>query len=213
MNTRSKQSPSIDWSATADWYDRNAEAFRAGAAKGQTSALCTSFLEGLDPGARVLDAGCGTGRDAAFIAGLGFTVSGFDPSTAMLDATRQTVPGIELRQIGFEEFDDTAGSWDAIWAMASMLHVPRSRFAHCLAKLERSLTPQGRLFVCVKHGSGEGFDDRGRPMSYHTLDEFRALRPAAHVFAITTADSAGVQTLWSNMIINRQSPSSEGTHP
>jgi ubiquinone/menaquinone biosynthesis C-methylase UbiE len=126
------KTPILDWSNTADWYDRNAGAFSAGAAKGTTSNLCRTFLEGLPAGARVLDAGCGTGRDAAFMKSLNYNVFGIDPSAEMIKATRAAVPGISLRQIGFNEFHDGPGTWHAIWAMASMLHVPRAQFETCL---------------------------------------------------------------------------------
>lgn len=199
----------IDWSRSADWYDENAATFQSGAAMGRTEDLCRTFLDGLPAGARVLDAGCGTGRDAAFMQSLGYEVSAFDPSAAMIEMTRQAAPGAALRQIGFEEFHDPPGSWDAIWAMASLLHVPRDQFETCLTRLENSLTSAGCIFLCVKSGSGEGIDDRGRPMSYHTCAELSAMRPDAQVFEVTSTDSAGVETLWANMIIEAKNVHSD----
>ncbi len=49
------------------------------------------------PAGPVLDAACGTGRHAAYLAGAGREVTGVDASEAMLERARARLPGADLR--------------------------------------------------------------------------------------------------------------------
>ena len=48
---------------TIQYYNRHAEEFCAGAFSADMSENCGRFLAFLQPGSRILDAGCGSGRD------------------------------------------------------------------------------------------------------------------------------------------------------
>jgi SAM-dependent methyltransferase len=82
----------------ADYAHRYAERFRALAARGTDVHGEASFLASLaPPPARVLDAGCGTGRVAIRLAALGYDVVGVDNDAAMLREAREEAPGLDWR--------------------------------------------------------------------------------------------------------------------
>lgn len=87
------------------------------------SALHDRFLRHVPPGCRILDAGCGVGRDALAFAGPGYAVVAFDASAEMVRLTRERVAG--QAEVLHMRFEDVAWreEFDGIWACASLLHV------------------------------------------------------------------------------------------
>lgn len=65
---------------SADYYNQNAASFFASTVTVDMSALHDAFLVKLPPGGRILDAGCGSGRDAKAFASRGYSVTAFDAS-------------------------------------------------------------------------------------------------------------------------------------
>src|SRR3954467_1923876 len=82
----------------AHYARRYAERFRAMAARGDDVHGEATFVTGLaEPPARVLDAGCGTGRVAIRLAGLGYAVVGVDLDASMLREARAEAPVLDWR--------------------------------------------------------------------------------------------------------------------
>lgn len=79
-----------------DYAAAYAERFRRAAARGQDMDGEARFVVGLRPApARVLDAGCGTGRIAASLAELGYDVVGCDVDASMVAVARRDAPALE----------------------------------------------------------------------------------------------------------------------
>ncbi|MDZ4185661.1 MAG: class I SAM-dependent methyltransferase, partial [Desulfuromonadales bacterium] len=85
------QSPAMD-PRTVTAYDANAASLSVRYATADVSSFHHLLLAQLPPRGRVLEIGCGSGRDAAFLASNGFRVVATDASSAMLDAFRASVP-------------------------------------------------------------------------------------------------------------------------
>ena len=145
--------------ATLDWYRQNAPRFTASGAQAPSRDL-DSFLDRLQPGARIMELGCGTGRDAARMLERGFDVDATDGVAAMVRKARERF-GVEARQMRFDELD-VANAYDAVWAHASLLHVCRADLPTILAAIRTALTPGGWHFASFKLGNGEGRDLLGR---------------------------------------------------
>lgn len=158
---------------TRDYYDLNAEAFRERTVDCELAALHDAFLSRLAPGAHILDAGCGPGRDTLAFLERGFRVTAIDASAAMVDlASRAT--GQPARQLRFEEIEFEE-AFDGIWANASLVHVPMSDIDDVMRRLARSLRPGGLLHVSVKKGEGERIAPDGRLFCDYTDGRLRAL--------------------------------------
>jgi SAM-dependent methyltransferase len=107
------------------------------------------ILEGLPPGAKVLDLGCGTGNPIArHLVQRGFRVTGVDQSKAMLEIARREVPQAEL--IHGDMIDaEFGGEFRAAVAWDSVFHVERKNHAVIYYKLAKSLEAGGRLLLSV----------------------------------------------------------------
>lgn len=137
------------------YYNRNAERFAADTGALDMSALHERFLRYVPPDGRILDAGCGVGRDALAFAQRGYPVVAFDASPEMVRLASERVAGrVEVLQMGFAEVE-WHEEFDGVWACASLLHVRASDLPVVLRRLRASLRPGGALYMSFKYGSGE----------------------------------------------------------
>lgn len=136
-----------------DYYDIQASRFFAETVEVDMAPLRARFLERLPPGAAILDAGCGSGRDARVFRELGYTVTAIEPAPALarLAAVHCAQPVVIRR---FQDLD-WERCFDGIWACASLLHVPLAELPDVLQRLARALRPGGVLYASFKYGRGE----------------------------------------------------------
>lgn len=138
---------------TLHYYQNHAQDFFDGTINVNMTSLYEAFTRHLAPGARVLDAGCGSGRDAKAFHEMGYQVDAFDASSAMVALARQHT-GLPVQLMSFSEIDCKA-QYDGIWCCASLLHVPSSELPAVMQKLADALKPGGVWYVSFKYGSGE----------------------------------------------------------
>ena len=107
-------------------------------------AATARLLERARPGARVLDAGCGTGLPSARqLVDAGCDVTGVDISAGILELARHNVPRGRFRQLDICDIDPSLGSFDAIVAFFSLLMLPRTEIPFALRTLGRPSSPAG----------------------------------------------------------------------
>ena len=186
----------MDWTRGASWYDEHADAFEMATLDLPPPPLLSEFISLLQPGARILDAGCGVGRDSRVLLDKGFYVSAFDGSAAMVGATlANTLGRAQPRILSFQDYADAPGSWDGIWALASLIHLPRKDVPGVIGRLLNSLTPHGIFCGAVKHGTGDGIDPQGRPTTYFDVEEISRMvfgaMPAGGTVDIHTTSARG----------------------
>ena len=145
-----------------NYYRQHAQTFFDGTVGVDMTALYAPFTAHLEPGARVLDAGCGSGRDSKAFIEQGYQVEAFDASAELVTlASGHT--GIAVRQLTFAEVD-AREVYDGIWCCASLLHVSREALPDAMQRLARALKPGGAWYVSFKYGDGEREKD-GRPFT------------------------------------------------
>lgn len=147
---------------------------------------CTTRFASLLPhGARLLDAGCGSGQKAKFFEDRGLRVLGIDFSEKLLAIARQTAPASEFRLLDLRDIGKMSEEFEAVFAQASLLHIPKAETFSVIAGMVSRLVPRGLLYVAVKaqrpgnpeeevvteNDYGYAYD---RFFSYYTLDEMRA---------------------------------------
>jgi len=136
----------------AEWYDRsiNWDA-RLGR---EIPVLCDVFGPAAD--ARIIDAGCGTGRQAAALAGRGYSVVGADHNEDMLAVARRNAAAlgapVEFVRAPYAElFDRVGGGFSGIYCLANALAAAGSQdgVAEAIDQFARCVRTGGRLFIQI----------------------------------------------------------------
>lgn len=159
--------------ANLAYYEANAVTYAERTSHVNLSHLYSPFLSLLPRSARILDVGCGGGRDLKAFREQGFNPFGIDPSLALVEiARRNSGVGVSVAKVEALEFEQ---EFDAVWACASLLHLPRTELPEALKRIERSLIIGGVFFLSLQAGSGEGISEDGR---YYTLYDEPEIRMA-----------------------------------
>ncbi len=116
-------------SSTEAYYNRHAQQFVDDTLHVDMRSLYVPFLAGLPVNARILDAGCGSGRDARAFQKQGYQVSAFDASEPLASRASQLL-GFTVPVKRFDEVEEIE-RYDGIWACASLLHVPENQLRAC----------------------------------------------------------------------------------
>lgn len=116
--------------------------------------LGRNFLALVSPAARILEVGCGAGRDMEWLESQGAEVTGVDISPGMLEQARTLVWGelLEMDMLALQFPDDSFGG---VWCMAALLHLPKADAPRALEEMHRVLTPDGALALSLQEGEGE----------------------------------------------------------
>ena len=157
---------------TSRFYAENAETY-ARHADAPSRLRLDPFLARLPPGAEILELGCGNGRDSAEMIARNFRVTPTDGTPEMATEAARRL-GISVGVLRFGDIDSVS-AFDAIWANACLLHVPRSELSHIFARIHRALRPGGVLYASFKAGEAEGNDALGRYYNYPSEAWLRAL--------------------------------------
>ena len=140
-----------DIDQTIEYYEKNASTFIESTINADVSELYRSFEEFLTPGCRILDLGCGSGRDSKYFVEKGYDVVALDPSPSMCAQTRSLahIPVHEMKA----EVMQFSNEFDGVWACASLLHVPRDMQENVLHRIADALKDEGILYASWKYGT------------------------------------------------------------
>ena len=185
-------------------YDRDAATYALATRGLDVSPERAAFLALLPERARILDAGCGSGRDTLAFRDMGHEVSAFDASHG-LAAQAGALTGLPIRVMRFQDLDDE-GCHDGIWAMSSLLHVPSAELDKVFGRLHRALVPGGVLFCCFKDGDGERRDGERHftDLDLRSLEDL-AVRSGFRPERLWSNQGgrAGARSRWSNLLARK----------
>jgi len=113
------------------------------------------FISYFEKGNKILDIGCGPGRDGAYYTEKGLIVHGIDFSKSMIEIAQREVPKatFEVKDMLNDEFGEEL--YDGVAANSSLLHIPKEHIGTVLDKVHKALKPKGIFWLGLKSGSGE----------------------------------------------------------
>lgn len=145
------------------YYSQTADAYLSSRPE-VVSRHLASFLALLKPASSILELSCGAGRDAQAMIKAGFAVDPTD-GIAEIAASASQLLGQIVRVMRFDELI-AIDTYNAVWANASLLHVPRDQLVDILRLIFTALKLGGYHFANFKAGSVEGRDERARYYNY-----------------------------------------------
>ena len=138
---------------TTDYYNEHAVEYHNKTFLLDMKSCYEPFLQYVPKNGKILDAGCGTGRDTLHFLEKGYEVDSFDGSEEMVKIARLAT-GRPVKHI---KFDEVVGKdkYDGIWCCASLLHVPRCDLFSVMSRINRLLKTGAPWFVSFKFGDDE----------------------------------------------------------
>jgi SAM-dependent methyltransferase len=138
---------------SVQFYENNAEDFFRRSVDAEMLREQARFAALLPAGARILDAGCGSGRDARWFREQGFEVTATEAAPT-LAALASGHAGLPVQVLTFDQMV-WRDAFEGIWTCASLLHVPRADLPGVVGRLRLALAPGGLWFMSFKYGRGE----------------------------------------------------------
>jgi SAM-dependent methyltransferase len=162
-------------SATVGHYEQRAEAYREATRDHDVSQNLAALLRHLQgpPPFRLLDFGCGPGRDLQALTALGHTAIGLDAAAAFVAMARAD-SGCIVWQQDFLALELPAAHFDGVFANASLFHVPAADLPRVLRQLHATLKPGGVLLSSNPRGADQEGWYGERYGVFHSLDCWRA---------------------------------------
>lgn len=142
---------------TIEYYNNHAEEFCVATKDADMSYCYVKFKQYLKPQGKILEVGCGSGRDSKRFIEDGYQVEAIDASEEICKFASKYI-GQQVKCQRVEEITYEC-QFDGIWACASLLHVGKEEIPAIIEKLYRALKKNGILYASFKLGSGERFAD------------------------------------------------------
>ena len=139
---------------TKQYYQDNAQDFFDSTVNADLSSHYDHFLRYVPEHGKILDFGCGSGRDTKTFLQKGYTVEAIDGSSEMCRLASDYC-GIQVRCMDFQDLNEDE-KYDAIWACASLLHVAKDQMPTVIIKMRDALVSTGVMYISFKYGNYEG---------------------------------------------------------
>jgi SAM-dependent methyltransferase len=147
-----------------DYYHRHYQIYYETTVAVDPEPFLGGFVQRLAPGDRLLDVGCGSGRDLRWLRGKGITATGFERSPGLAVLARR-LGACDVIEGDFTVYDFSTLSEDAILLCGALVHVPHERLAVVLAGILQALDDDSNrrlVYLSLKEGAGSAVDRRGR---------------------------------------------------
>lgn len=194
---------------TLDYYNKNSEEYFNSTLNVDMTNTYKAFLKLVPKGGKILDLGCGSGRDSMNFMKLGYEVIAVD-GAKKLAKKASVLLGKEVILSTFEELE-LKEKFHGIWACASLLHIKREDLKTVLNNLYNNLDDNGVFYMSFKYGEKEYVDDKNRYFNCFTDESIISFINENTKYNILglyiTEDKLGRvnEVKWLNLICNKKS--------
>ena len=151
---------------TIGYYNTNAEEYFNSTLQADVELLYTEFRKHIPDRGRIMDLGCGSGRDVKWFRDHGYDARGLDASEKLVQIAQKRFD-IPV-EVGCIEDWVSEEPIDGIWCCASLMHLTVSEAEKFVSNLSHNLKSGGAIFVSVKTGIETGYDSAGRYLKDYT---------------------------------------------
>jgi len=200
--------PAIAVRETIEAYDANAAGYGERYWNVDMTPLLSEFAATLPPdNLRVLDAGCGPGRDLTQMVQSGLDAHGLDLSGGMLQVAHRTAPGANLIQGDLRCLPFESRSFGGVWSIAAFLHLAPNDMARAVDEVARVLVKGGAAFISTAGGDGSEWrltSSGRRWFHYYHEEELREACVSAGLDIVRLSTDPGVvHGTWINLLARK----------
>ena len=192
---------------TLNYYNANAKTFVEGTLHVDFSNMQNKFLSKIEPGAFILDLGCGSGRDTKYFLEKGYLVDAADGSAELCKLASEYT-GIPVRRMYFQDLQECE-KYDAIWACSSILHLSRTKLAEVMRKMAAAVKANGIIYTSFKYGTfagvrnGRYFTDMTEESLQELLEDVKSLT-LEEMWITTDVRPGREEEKWLNLFLRRK---------
>jgi len=139
---------------TIDYYNNNADRFIENTVNSNMETVYNVFLKYVIPNGKILDLGCGSGRDSKEFIKRGYSVVASDGSQEMCKRASDYI-GQEVECNLFNEIE-YKDEFDGVWACATLLHLPQDVLPDVIARISKALKDNAYFYLSFKYGEFSG---------------------------------------------------------
>lgn len=171
---------------TLGHYNQHAKEFWLGTCDHDVSQNIEALLGAIEaaPPYKILDFGCGPGRDLKVFADRGHLATGLEGAEHFAEMAR-AFSGCEVWHQDFLQLSLPDAYFDGVFANASLFHVPSQELPRVLRHIYATLKPGGSFFSSNPRGQNQEGWVAGRYGTYHDLDAWQAYVTAAGFVELT----------------------------
>lgn len=193
---------------TIDYYNNNAQKYFDFSINANMSKQYEMFLKYVKDGGKILDFGCGSGRDTKYFHDLGYDVTAIDGSEELCKLAREYT-GLPIQCMDFSDLYDVE-YYDGIWACSTLLHVKKEEMLFILKRLRNALKKDGCLYASFVDGAdSEQYREDGRYFNDLTDNRFKNLAELSSLRIVDfnlnhSITSTNRDIYWDNYILKRK---------
>ena len=169
-----------------DFYNNNVDRYITLTGNLQQTSWLKSFIKLIKKGGKVLDLGCGYGRDLEYFYKMGYAIFGLDISEKMIERAKKEAPKAKLKIGNLLKLDYNDDYFDGIWCSATLIHIAKKDACKALSEMNRVLKKEGVLHLTFREGTGEKYkkdkkyNNKEKYYSYYNKDEIFTLLNKHH---------------------------------
>jgi len=137
----------------ADYYQRYFQEYNQKTYYVDPTSFLEPLISQLKSSARILDVGCGSGRDLVWLQKRNYRVTGFERSPGLAGLARKHA-GCEIIQDDFETYDFRPHGFDALLMCGSLVHIAHERLPKVMVNILNGLKTDGIVLISLKQGQG-----------------------------------------------------------
>lgn len=176
-----------DKAITQESYQATAHMFAKNVAELAPTSSIEKFVKLLPTKAKIIDIGCGSGRDAKIFTDMDIEVLGIDFCTNLIEIAKTNAPLAKFQLMDIENMSLPTTSFDGAWAACSLGHISKKNFPDVLIKTHSLLKDNGYFYLTLKKGKGEILEkdlryegDFKKFWSFFELEELRKFLESSH---------------------------------
>lgn len=192
---------------TIDYYNINAKEYFNQTNNINMDKQYEFFLKYMPKSGKILDFGCGSGRDSVYFKNLGYDVDSIDGSRELCILAKK-YNGVDAKCMGFYGLD-SIDEYDGVWACSSLLHLNRRELLPVLRKISEALKSNGYFYTSFKDGNSVEVYKDGRLYNFVTLPIFESFTKSANLEmvdyyqnVVESGYNKGV--VWNNFVLTKK---------
>lgn len=153
--------------ATKASYQATANEFAQNVAELAPIGSIEKFISLLPTKAKIIDIGCGSGRDAKIFTTAGIDVLGIDFCSNLIEIAKTHAPLADFQLMDIEAINFSPATFEGAWAACSLGHIPKNKFLNVLKQIHVLLKEEGYFYLALKKGAGEILERDARYAGNH----------------------------------------------